>query len=140
MGMKLVHIDRNPPEKLLRQFALVLPVFGLIVGAMLGWKLGLWEVGGALLALCLILGIVGRLSPRLLRPVFVGWMILVFPIHWFVSHTILVLIFYGIMTPIGQLMILLGRDPLNRKWDPAAKTYWQPHSPPPKSSRYFRQF
>ncbi len=36
--------------------------------------------------------------------------------------------------------ILIGRDPLQRKFDRTADSYWKPRLPNDKSERYFRQF
>jgi hypothetical protein len=63
-----------------------------------------------------------------------------FPIGWVVSHVMLALIYYGVMTPIGLVMRLLGRDPLKRKLDRSADTYWEPREPIANSKRYFQQF
>ncbi len=137
---KLVSIDRNPPRRTLRQFAGGLPVLGLILMALLGFKFQLWALGGGLFALLFFAGLTGFFRPSFIRPVFVGWMIAVFPIHWLVSHLILGFIFFGVMMPIGLLLRVMRRDPLDRRWDPEAETYWQSNKPPAKSSQYFRQF
>ena len=41
-------------------------------------------------------------------------MVLAFPIGWTVSQVILLLMFYGLFTPIGLVFRLIGRDPLHR--------------------------
>ena len=46
--------------------------------------------------------------------IYVGWMILAFPIGWTISQVILVVMFFGLFTPIGLIFRLLGRDPLHR--------------------------
>jgi hypothetical protein len=50
------------------------------------------------------------------------------------------LVFYGLFTPMGLLFRLIGRDPLNRRFDPTAQTYWTPHQTVTDGRRYFRQF
>jgi hypothetical protein len=45
-------------------------------------------------------------------------------------------LFYGVVTPLGIMMRLTGKDPLRLKLDPSAKTYWiqrTPPGPPPDS-------
>ena len=64
----------------------------------------------------------------------------VYPIGWTVSHLALAVVYYLVVTPIGLLMRLFGRDPMRRKFDPSATTYWQPHESPDEPERYFRQF
>ena len=63
-----------------------------------------------------------------------------FPIGWTVSHAILALLYYGILTPIGLIMRLIGYDPLSRRLRSEDRTYWEEYSPEGDRKRYFRQF
>jgi hypothetical protein len=85
------------------------------------------------------ISLAGLLNPRWIRPVFVTWMRLAYPIGWTVSHLMLATIYYLVITPIGLVMRLLGRDPLQRRWDRQASTYWVAHNPGGDMARYFRQ-
>jgi len=49
-------------------------------------------------------------------------------------------VYYGVLTPIALLLRLRGHDPMRRRFDPDAKTYWQPHKPPTDRSRYFKRY
>ena len=40
-------------------------------------------------------------------------------------NVLLFLLYFLVVTPAG-LIARIGRDPLSRKWDPAASTYWIP--------------
>ena len=64
--------------------------------------------------LALTVGPIGLARPDWLRPIYVGWMVLAFPIGWTVSQLILGVIFCGVFTPIGLVFRLMGRDPLHR--------------------------
>jgi hypothetical protein len=138
--MRWSDIQFDPSRKVLRQFA------GLWIAFFGG--LALWEglVRGrpwasALLAvLALTVGPAGLARPDRLRPVYVGWMVLAFPIGWAVSNAILALMYYGIFTPIGLAFALAGRDPLRRSRRPEAETYWSPKPGPSGPGRYFQQF
>jgi len=57
-----------------------------------------------------------------------------------VSHLVMAIIFYGVLTPIGLAMRLGGRDPLHRKFDRAAGSYWVDRRRPADVKRYFKQF
>lgn len=48
----------------------------------------------------------------------------------------LAVLFYGVVTPIGAVMRLTGKDPLRLKRDPGAVSYWIPRNPsgPPPDS------
>jgi hypothetical protein len=50
------------------------------------------------------------------------------------------IIFYLVVTPVGIIMRLTGRDPMERAFDRTAKTYWKPRRTDPDSARYFRQY
>ena len=42
-----------------------------------------------------------------------------------VNWVLLAIIFFLVVTPVGLFFRVIGRDPLNRKLDPNAKTYWK---------------
>ena len=85
-------------------------------------------------------GVLGLARPAAIRPVFVGWMVLAFPIGWAVSNLLLAAVFYGLFTPLAVLFRLLGRDALALRARPGAATYWVPRPAPADVRRYFRQF
>jgi hypothetical protein len=47
-----------------------------------------------------------------------------------VSPIALGILFYAVLTPLGLLMRLAGKDPLRRGRDAGAPSYWQPRTPP----------
>jgi hypothetical protein len=46
------------------------------------------------------------------------------------SPVALIILFYGVFTPIGWLMRVAGRDPLRLARDSETRTYWIDRSPP----------
>ena len=53
-----------------------------------------------------------------------------------VSPIALGIVFYGVVTPVGAVMRLTGKDPLRLKLDAGADSYWisrDPPGPPPDS-------
>lgn len=78
-------------------------------------------------------------SHRFGRRLYEGWMLATLPISWVVSHAVLAAVFYLLISPIALLMRLGGRDPLLRRFDGNATTYWLPRRPPAQPDRYFRQ-
>jgi Saxitoxin biosynthesis operon protein SxtJ len=53
-----------------------------------------------------------------------------------VAPVALGVLFYGVLTPIGWIMRLAGKDPLRLRLDSSASSYWierQPPGPPPDS-------
>jgi hypothetical protein len=63
-----------------------------------------------------------------------------FPIGWLVSHALLAIIYYLVITPIGLVMRGLGKDPIQKRFDPTRKSYWVKREATRDRSRYFRQF
>ncbi len=138
--MQWSDIQFHPSSKTLRQFAwLWLACFG---------GLAAWEgivrqhtsLAAALAVLALTVGPVGIIRPQTLRPIYVAWMVLAFPIGWTISQLILALMFYGLFTPIGLIFRIIGRDSLHRARQPGLESYWTPKPTPADPRRYFKQF
>ncbi|MBI1875750.1 MAG: hypothetical protein HYS05_17935 [Acidobacteria bacterium] len=139
--MALLKINRNPSPRELRQFAGIWwpALFGVIAWTIYS-RSGSVGAAGAVLGAALIIGAIGFVKPPFMRVIYVGWMTAVFPIGWVVSHAVLGVVFFLVMTPIGLMMRALGRDPMARAFDRTATSYWQPRDTTTDVSRYFRQF
>jgi Saxitoxin biosynthesis operon protein SxtJ len=138
--MRWSDIQFDPTRKTLRQFTgLWLAFFGalaiwhgLVRGrTVLALVLGLLALAGSLL---------GLIRPELMRFIYVGWMVLAFPIGWTISQLMLVTMFFGLFAPIGLVFRFLGRDPLQRTRQPELKSYWVPKPAPADLRSYFKQF
>ena len=139
--MGVIEIRRDPSRRELTQFGFVwLGVFVLFaVVAWLKWRSP--TVSGVLAAAAVLVPVIGWLAPAFMRLVFLGLSYAAFPIGWVVSHVILALVYYVVLTPIGLTMRLLGRDPMIRGFDRDAPSYWiQRPRAAAKPARYFRQF
>ena len=87
-----------------------------------------------------VIGLAGLVAPPVVRPVYVVWMALAFPIGWTVSHLMMAVVFYLVVTPIGIIMRMCGRDPMRRRIDRSAKSYWVRRPSTTNIKHYFRQF
>jgi len=136
----MLDINWRPSTRELRQFAgLWLGVFGLFGGWML-YQNGDAGHGRWVLLAAVGLGLPGLLVPAIMRPIYVTWMVLAFPIGWTVSHLLLGFIFYGVITPVGLLVRLFGHDPMTRGFEPKAPSYWAEHRTGDDPASYLRQF
>ena len=138
--MQWSDIPTSPSPRMLRQFAALSFVF---FGGLGLWKYfvdGQVVAGTVLGTIAVVLGALGILAPPALKPVFVAWMVAVFPIGWVVSRVVLLLLFFGIVTPVGVVLRLTGRDVLHLRRQRGSTSYWMPKPQPTEVSRYYRQF
>ena len=103
--------------------------FGLLVG-------GVFAVLGILFLLrhkahypyFLIPGVVlvvfGAVFPRALKYIYIAWMSVAVVLGFVMAHVILTLFFFLVITPIGLVARLFGKDFLGLKLDGQAATYW----------------
>ncbi|HEY9568499.1 MAG TPA: SxtJ family membrane protein [Thalassobaculum sp.] len=101
-------------------FAAVFAVVGLLPlldgAAPRPWALA---VAAAFLAVAL-------LRPRLLAPANRAWFRLGMLLGAIVTPVVMALVFFIAVTPTALLLRLFGKDPLNRRFDPDAPSYWIP--------------
>ena len=111
-----------------------------IVFAVIGlwpWLFGgpprLWSLGVAAAFL-----LVALLRPGLLSPLNRIWFSFGLLLHKIVTPVVMGVLFFLTVTPTGIVMRLMGKDPLHRRFDPTATTYWierQPPGPEPQGMR-----
>lgn len=148
--MALVNLNLDPDQKTLRQFGFIaFFAFGALGGwtlwrsSILGFELSpgtAQTVGGVLAGLGVLAGVLALVAPKAVKPLFVGMTLLTFPIGFVVSHVILALLYFVVITPIGLIMRLLGHDPMQRRLEPQAATYWVRKEPVTDVRAYFRQY
>ncbi len=147
--MRVIELDLHPDPERLRQFGWIALVgFGLLAAlAWLEWAIFSFGLGAARVPVSMgLLGLAGYaavaavLHPPANRPLWIGLSVLTFPIGFAFSYVILGVLFFGIITPAGLLLRLLGRDPLDRRWDRGAASYWVAAQERRDKSAYFKQF
>lgn len=139
--MQLVKINRNPSRHDLRMFAGVwFPLFCAALGAAVWRKTGslqaagiVWGVGAAIALVCL-------LSLRLARLLALGMSYATFPIGFVVSHLIVAVVYFLVVTPVGFILRLCGHDALRLRFDRAAASYWIAREEPAGPESYFHEY
>jgi len=95
-----------------------------------GAAVSLWT-GGAVLA------IAGLVVPAAIKPVYIALVRITYPIGFCVSHLVLAVLYFLILTPIGVL-VRWFHDPMERNFDRAIASYWVAREEA-ETDRYFRQ-
>lgn len=117
----------------LRKFGLTIGIAFAILGGVLFWRDRPIWIYPEFVAAALILA--ALLVPGLLRPVERIWMKAAHMLGIVMTHIILTLAFFLVITPIGLIMRLFGRDPMRRKFNRSASSYWIPVDPDGPTSR-----
>ena len=117
--------DVAPPSN--RKFGLTIGIALLLLGLvppLLGGHFGLWFLmpGGLFVLLALV-------TPKLLAVPNQIWFRFGLLLHRIVNPLVLGAVFLVAVTPIGIAMRLAGKNLLNRRYEPAAKSYWIPRDP-----------
>jgi hypothetical protein len=133
-------IPRDPPARVLRQFAALWLVCLNVLAWRLGFAGGRTAAGAALAGLGVAVGLPGLARPRAVRGLFVALMVLTWPIGWAVSHLVMAALYYGVFTPLGLCFRAAGRDVLALRPRPGRATYWEPRPPAGGARRYFQPF
>ena len=121
----------------LRKFGVVVMGCSLPCFALLVWLLRHKDIVAPCAITAGVFAAAGLISPKLLKPVYIAWMGLASVLGWINSRIILLLLFYGVITPIGLIVKLVGKDLLGKKIDHACASYWVARE---KVSGYDRQF
>jgi len=109
--------------------------FGLVFAAVFA-IISLWPLLSAekarlwLLAIAAIFLAAAFVAPHTLAPLNRLWYRIGILLGKVVTPLVLGVLWFAVVTPVGLLMRLFGKDPLRLKREPAAKSYWIERSPP----------
>ncbi len=124
-------IEQGPDNKLLREFGFI---FGLGIAVIFG-LLRPWIAAEAFPVwpwiFCGVLGVLALAVPKLLAPLYKGWMKFGTVMGSINSRIILGLMFYGMVLPMGLVMRLAGRDPMQLAFEPDRESYRVPSQKSP---------
>lgn len=133
------HVKWHPDARELRRFAIAMLIGFFVLGLLSGWRargigagsLILWSIG-AILALAAFVPKLGRIA----------YLMVYLPssiIGYVVSNVLLALMFFLVITPLGIILKLMGKDVLQQRRE-KRKTQWTPIEETKNDDSYYRQF
>ena len=147
----MIKLDLSPDRRVLGQFAWVaafaFPALAAYFtkGDASWYAVWAWNWTGpavkwsaAVSVLQLVLSLAGL--PQLTRAIYVGMMLVAWPIGFVVSHVLIALVYYAVMTPIALVFRATGRDTMGRRRDRATASYWHDRGAPRAASSYFKLY
>ena len=139
--MGMMHVNTDPTTRQLKQFGWIWLGFLGLFGALALLRFGRPTAAAVLWALAVTVPAIGWVWPRFMRVVFVGLSYAAWPIGVVISHVLLGVVYYLVLTPIGILMRVVGYDAMKRRFEADADTYWvRRPGAANEAARYFRQF
>ncbi|MDA9858433.1 hypothetical protein N9D23_09945 [Rubripirellula sp.] len=134
--MSLIQVNLCPTDRQLRQFGLAC----LVALPAIGWIVGL---GGPKVITLAIIGILlliaGLIAPRMLKPFFLLLTLVASPIGMILGELSMLAIYFAIVFPIGLLLRMLHRVPLELNLDRDQKSYWTSKERAKGVTTYYRQ-
>ena len=114
--------DIKSTKKELREFGLTIGIILVILGSVVLWRGK--EIYPYLLGIGALFIILGFTLSQVLKPLQKIWMSFSIIMGFFVSRIILFILFFAVLTPIGLITRLLGKDILDQGIDRTRQSYW----------------
>jgi hypothetical protein len=125
-------------SKEVRKFGLMFTSIFLAIGLYMVFRteIDLWRVfiGAAILFLMASL-----YALPVLRPLYIGWMAFAMALAWINTRILLGIVYYLVLTPIGLLMRVFGKDEFGLRFDRSTVSYWIPKEQQPIEKRRYEQ-
>jgi len=133
------HVKWNPDRRELRSFAVAMLIGFFVLGVLSAWRawgistgsMVLWSIGATLA--------VAALVPKLGRIAYLAVYLPTSIIGYIVSNVMLALMFFLVITPLGFILKLMGKDLLQQRRQ-KRKTQWTPVKDTRNEESYYRQF
>ena len=139
--MSMITMNWRPSRDESRSFGELSLAMLTVIALLLCWWRGV--AAGTGLIICaagLAIYVLSRISAKLVKPIYILLQLATLPIGWVISYLILGVFYYLVLTPVGLVFRLFGRDVLRLRYDRKATTYWLDHRPTDSVKRYFNQF
>ena len=133
------HIKWRPDARELRRFAVAMLIGFFVLGALAAWRAkGIGTGSIVLWGICVFLA-GSSFVPKLGRIAYLAVYLPTSIIGYVVSHVMLTLIFFFVITPLAIILRLLGKDLLQQRRE-KNKSRWMPVKGVKNEESYYRQF
>ncbi len=124
-----------------RKFGLVMAAAIIVLGLIRYALHGFAQFPVYFFAVACVFAFLGVCCPRVLKPVFIGWIKFAVVLNWLMTRLLLTAVYWLLIVPMGIGMRLVGNDPLKRKWLARDESYWDaPEEQPEEFERWRNQF
>jgi hypothetical protein len=118
-----------PARKQLVTFGVTMAAAVLVLALIRLWRSGADAIAIAAFVIAALFVISTLAAPAALKPVYRGWMHFAAVLGWINTRVLLILIYYLVVTPLGLIMRLFRRSPLEGGYwtEPARNSYGDKH-------------
>ena len=134
----MIEINKDPSKNELRWFGLLFAAFCGVLGLMIWWQFDALHVSKVLWIIGPAVAVIFYAVPPLRKPIYLGFIYLTFPIGLVLSNILMGITYYLVLTPTGLLVRLFRGDPMTRKLDKQATTYWIQRKPVTDNATSFK--
>lgn len=140
MDKSLLHEDLSRADETKagseRGFGFVFAGFCAIVAAYMLWHMrtAFWPW----IAAATVFALLALFAPIVLRPLNLLWFKFGTLLHHIITPVVLGLMFFVVFTPIGLWMRMVGKRPLNLRFEGERESYWIERRPPGPPAESFR--
>ena len=130
------HVKWHPDARELRRFAVAMLIGFGVLGLLAAWRAAEFGTGAIVLWSAGVVLAIAAFVPKLNRLAYLAVYLPTSIIGYVVSHVILALMFFFVITPLGIILRLMGKDFLQQK----RQKQWRPVSSVKSEDSYYRQF
>ncbi len=128
-----------PARKQLVTFGLTMAAAFVVLALLRLWRRGADEIAMAVFIIAALFAL-STLAPPILAPVYRSWMRFAEILGWINTRVLLTLIFYLVVTPLGLIMRIARRSPLDSGKSRRSTDWTEPSRSSYGDRHYERQF
>ena len=133
------HVKWQPDARELRRFAIAMLIGFFVLGSLSAWRANGIATGSIVLWSIGVVLAVAAFVPKMGRIAYLAVYLPTSIIGYVVSNVMLTLMFFLVITPLGIILRLMGKDILQQRRQ-IRKTQWTPVKDSKNEDSYYRQF